>query len=207
MRKNLILAAQVNTLPEHLLTTGFAAVGHDEVISTLDNANLWLGPRDPLEQLPNFKQIIPYAVFRVGDQFVAYNRAPAGGEERLHGQWSIGFGGHIDLEDVQYFFTRGGIHIAPTLETAVYREVEEELAVLCCEDDFKWVGFVNDAETEVGAVHLGVVTIIELDHKPEPNEDAIRDLKLYTLDELRERRGQFELWSALLIDHMADHLK
>lgn len=50
-----------------------------------------------------FKQIIPYVCFNAMNDdgtlmFLAYNRPVTGGESRLHGDTSIGFGGHMDDE-------------------------------------------------------------------------------------------------------------
>lgn len=53
-----------------------------------------------LERSLAARQILPYKVLTQGGKIIAYRRLKAGGEARLYGQTSIGFGGHVDFEDV-----------------------------------------------------------------------------------------------------------
>jgi predicted NUDIX family phosphoesterase len=50
---------------------------------------------------------------------------------------------------------------------------------------------------------LGVVNRFELSsNEVSSNEDAIQDLRFYTLDELRVMRGELETWSQIIVDYL-----
>ena len=100
-------------------------------------------PRAAMERDPRFKQVIPYLVLRDRGRYFLMRRTRAGGDERLHDRFSIGVGGHLNPGDVD-------------LAGGLAREWAEEL-VADFVPEFRLVGFLNDDETEVGRVHLGVV--------------------------------------------------
>src|SRR4051794_24182824 len=58
-------------------------------------------PRSEMETDPSFKQIIPYVVFRSGEDIFCYTRGSSQGEARLHRLRSIGVGGHVDEADAE----------------------------------------------------------------------------------------------------------
>ena len=108
-------------------------------------------PRADAEENPDYKQIIPYvAVVKPGRVF-ASRRLGAGGEARLHGLISIGFGGHINPADDD-----GG---NPLME-GLRRELGEEL---CVESPgaLRFLGVINDDTNAVGSVHLGLLFSLE----------------------------------------------
>jgi predicted NUDIX family phosphoesterase len=101
-----------------------------------------------------YKQIIPYVVVQSFDglgaqRILCYPRH--GTESRLHGLHSCGIGGHIDIQDARDTFEQ-------TVITGMMRELSEELANFN-EDlvDLVYKGIINDIETPVGQVHLGLV--------------------------------------------------
>lgn len=100
-------------------------------------------PRGEMERDPSFKQIIPYLVLRDHDRYFLMQRTSAGADERLHGRYSIGVGGHLNPGD-------GG------LLGGLRREWAEEL-VADFVPEFRLVALLNDDTTAVGAVHLGAV--------------------------------------------------
>ena len=104
-------------------------------------------PRSAMEVDPSHKQLIPYIVLRDGDRYFLMRRTRAGGDARLHDRWSIGVGGHLNPGDDGLL---GGLR----------REWHEEL-VADFDPSFEPVALLNDDTTEVGAVHLGVVFIVD----------------------------------------------
>jgi predicted NUDIX family phosphoesterase len=56
-------------------------------------------PRSAMEVDPSFKQVIPYLVLRDGDRWFLMRRTRGGADARLHDQWSIGVGGHLNPGD------------------------------------------------------------------------------------------------------------
>lgn len=98
---------------------------------------LSLRQRAFLEKNPAYRQVLPYKVItqRVDGErrLLAYRRLRQGGEQRLYGLTSIGFGGHADLEDVVTYPGVGGsdacstIDLESTLRGSSRRELGEEV--------------------------------------------------------------------------------
>jgi predicted NUDIX family phosphoesterase len=146
-------------------------------------------PRDEMERDPAFKQVIPYLVVRDGPSYFLMRRTRAGGDERLHERWSIGVGGHLNEAD-------GG------LEGGLRREWAEEIDA-AFEPDFRFVGLLNDDESDVGRVHVGVVYLAETGGRPV----AVREVeklsgRMATREETAAVVDRMETWSALVFEHL-----
>ena len=196
--QRMILAVARDGLPSAARETSFIPATHEQMLTWLHKSGLWIGPRAVLEEMPQYRQIIPYVALRVGDRYVKYTRTPAGGEARLHGRVSIGLGGHIDLSDVR---VEGDcVDLERTLSLSAEREVDEELHGVETVSR-EWVGLLVDNDTSVGQVHIGVVALWTLKAAPHgAAEDAIGGVGLTTLDDLLADRTRLETWSALLGD-------
>lgn len=163
----------------------------------LDPANNFFLSRDAAEEDPSHKQIIPYALFHHRGKFLRYFRTKATGEQRLAAKASLGIGGHINTDDAA----------AASLERSTYlngveREIAEELQI-----EGPWsqriAALLNDDSTEVGAVHLGVVHVVELASENVTSNDAtLSGLAWHTPEELRAERDRLETWSQILLDHL-----
>ncbi len=167
----------------------------DRYLKTLfDPAYTRYMPRPEAEEDPSFKQLIPYCVFRCGDDVFQYTRGTKQGESRLHAKKSVGVGGHIstldrDNSDEPYL-------------AGMERELEEEVEI---ETGFatQLVGLINDDSNEVGQVHLGVVHIFELDEpKVEPCEESMIEAGFAPLTELVREIDQFETWSQICLKYL-----
>ena len=123
----------------------------------LDPANNFFMDRANAEEDPSHKQIIPYAIFHHEGRYLHYTRGKSGGESRLHAQGSVGIGGHINPVD-----ERADPLGRKTYLAGVEREIEEELKINGSHKN-RIVALLNDDSNEVGAVHLGVVHIFDLD--------------------------------------------
>jgi hypothetical protein len=96
---------RVLCLPRHVLPVNWIVESVCEPLSWsgfrhgLEGAaGLWM-PRSAAECDPSFKQLIPYVVVKRSDTgtIACYRRR--GSEDRLHGLWSVGIGGHVDEGD------------------------------------------------------------------------------------------------------------
>jgi predicted NUDIX family phosphoesterase len=173
------------------------------VLEGEDGQGLWIGPRGILEADQRFRQILPYVVLKVGDKFVKYDRQPSGGEARLHGLASIGFGGHIEAEDVIFDHQTSRVKLMQTIMQNATRELREELSFTRGVGfRSEWAGVLVDMSNDVGLVHVGVVGFWHLAAMPESNEDDIGGLELLSLEELHARRDQLESWSQLIVDDL-----
>lgn len=173
---------------------GFSSNVDKYVTKLLDPAHTSFRPRNQVEEDPSFKQLIPYCIFRHEGQVFFYKRGKKGGEGRLHSKRSIGIGGHISSTDRMTGDRR-------YLE-AMHREISEEVFL---ESGFKdcCVGLINDDETPVGQVHLGIVHIFDLDiAKVRPREESILETGFAKPAELLQVIDQFETWSQICLKHL-----
>lgn len=160
--------------------------------------------REEAEKDPSHKQIIPYGIFCYQGKILHYTRGGAGGEARLHDKGSLGIGGHINPIDWQ-----GADHGLATYMAGVEREVQEELNFGCAYTQ-RVIGVINDDSNEVGAVHLGLVHLFELDGDAvSSNEDAIANIRFFSPEELREAPlfSKLETWSQLSLDLLSQQSK
>lgn len=153
--------------------------------------------RGDMEEDPSYKQLISYCLLEnEHGEILVYERLSGGGEARLHGQSSIGVGGHMN--DVL-----GAESINEVLRVNAQRELEEEVGL--SEQDsqnMEYIGFINDDNNEVGKVHIGVVFKITV---------STNDVEAKETDTLRikwvekgniESYDDFETWSALILQDL-----
>jgi predicted NUDIX family phosphoesterase len=153
--------------------------------------------RGEMEEDPSFKQLIPYAIFRHRDaagrvSVFQYTRGKGQGEARLRSKRSVGVGGHIAIED------RTSDDAVPYAE-GMRRELEEEIIIDTPYTE-QCVGLINDDETPVGRVHLGVVHILDVE-KPavHPREEDILEAGFRPVEELLADLDGFETWSQICL--------
>jgi len=153
-------------------------------------------PRGEMEEDPSFKQLIPYCVFRYTDpdgtvSLFQYTRGKGMGESRLHSKRSIGIGGHISTLDANE---------SSPYEKGMQRELDEEVTI-STQFSQTCVGLINDDETEVGKVRLGVVHIFDVE-SPDitPNEDDIIESGFVPVSEMKKELERFESWSAICLE-------
>jgi predicted NUDIX family phosphoesterase len=191
---------------EHVLVVPaalFHEIGHFQGFCTeparyletlLDPVHTSYRARNEVEDDPGFKQLIPYCVFRCSGRVYHYKRGKLQGERRLHSKRSIGVGGHISTHDR----TETGSAYLDGLR----RELDEEV-VLDTTYRERCVGLINDDETEVGRVHLGIVHLFDLDQpKVRPREESMIETGFADPADLNRHRDEFETWSQICLDHL-----
>lgn len=199
--------SQVHT--EHVLvvpTAEFHKIGHFQGFSReidryltglLQPAFISYRPRGQMEQDPSFKQLIPYVIFRHRDaegrvSLFQYTRGKGQGETRLHAKRSVGIGGHISSDDAAVVGSQ-------PYEEGLRRELAEEVAINTPYRE-QCVGLINDDESEVGRVHLGVVHIFDVEQPAvEPRETDICQTGFRPIEELLAELDQFETWSKICL--------
>ena len=173
---------------------GFCAEPERYLLALLVPELIQYRERSKVEEDPSLKQIIPYVVFRSGDQVFCYTRGKTQGEARLHRLRSLGVGGHVSEEDA------GGRKTLDAYHSAMRRELEEEVAVMS-PGRLRMVGLINDDSTPVGQVHLGVVHLFELDQPDvQPREEGLAEARFLPLSDVLAIRKEFETWSQICID-------
>jgi predicted NUDIX family phosphoesterase len=189
-------------------TSRFHALGHFQGFSAdmsrylpalLDGDDLAYRPRGEMEQDPSFKQLIPYVIFRYVDasgvtQVFQYTRGGGQGEKRLHAKRSVGVGGHISTEDAADGATHRDVY-----REGMLRELAEEVVIDAPYRE-QCVGLINDDETPVGQVHLGVVHVCDVDGPLVRNREAdILDAGFRPVSELLASIDHFESWSQIVL--------
>lgn len=197
---------QVLVVPRSLLEEigifqGIKGEGVEQALEKLlDPANHFFMDRAEAEEDPTHKQLIPYCVFRHGDQLLHYTRGKSGGENRLHAKISVGVGGHINPVD-----TGGGRTGRAAYFAAVEREIDEELDIPGGYQQ-RIVALLNDDTNPVGQVHLGVVHLVELpDGNVTSKEDALSELSFSSISDLNgPLHERLETWSQHCVRHFVD---
>jgi predicted NUDIX family phosphoesterase len=149
----------------------------------------------------SLQQIIPYVLFKAGDEIFSYVRGKNAGESRLVGNRSIGVGGHINPGDEVLFNKKEVSADRAVYLEAVIREIKEEVIV---EERYepKIIGLIKDESNAVGRVHFGIVHVCELTG---PNvrkrEQQITRAQFMKINELLGvRRKELETWSELALE-------
>ena len=151
-----------------------------------------------METDPSFKQLIPYVIcrYQLEDgplQLFNYTRGKGQGEARLRSKVSIGIGGHISDCD----------HREDTNETyleGMRRELEEEVVIDTSYREHV-AGLINDDQTDVGRVHLGVVHIFDVESPDvRPRETEILEAGFRDATALFEIRNSMESWSSICME-------
>jgi predicted NUDIX family phosphoesterase len=153
-------------------------------------------PRNEVEKDPGFKQLIPYVIFRHVDSsgrpsVFQYTRGRGQGEGRLHSKHSVGIGGHISAID-------SGEHaVGNPYQEGMRRELEEEVAIDTPYTP-RCVGLINDDQTEVGSVHLGVVHLFDVARPAVlPRETEIIECGFRPVEAILADMTGFETWSEI----------
>ena len=178
---------------------GFTAEIAKYLPALLEGGDLGYRPRSEMEQDPSFKQLIPYVLFRFTDadksvHLFQYTRGGGQGEKRLHAKRSVGIGGHISSDDAAKKSANHDVY-----REGMLRELTEEVII---ETQYreKCVGLINDDETPVGQVHLGVVHICDVDNRGvRPREEDILDAGFRPVEEILAEIERCETWSQIVV--------
>lgn len=178
---------------------GFSADMDRYLPALLEGDDLAYRARGEMEQDPSFKQLIPYVVFRYVDpqgvvHAFQYTRGGGQGEKRLHAKRSVGVGGHISADD----HTGGATH-HDVYREGMLRELAEEVII---DSPYRetCVGLINDDETPVGQVHLGVVHLCDVERPAVRNRETdILDAGFRPVGEILADLDRFESWSQIVV--------
>jgi len=177
---------------------GFTSEVDRYVSVLLDPAHTSYRPRSEVENDPSYKQLIPYVLFCHDDgagreTIFQYTRGMKQDESRLRGRRSVGIGGHIAVRDCP----ANGIGNA--YSEGMTRELAEEVAI---ETPYReqCIGLINDDETAVGRVHLGIVHIFDVERPAVVAREAeIVDGSFRPVVEILPHLDDFEMWSQICL--------
>ncbi|MBP1705834.1 MAG: hydrolase [Chloroflexi bacterium] len=160
--------------------------GLEVLEAAVASAGVYL-PRAVAEHDPSRKQVIPYLVLRDGQLTFLMRRTRAGGDPRLHDRRSIGIGGHLNPGD-------------DGIAGGLAREWHEEL-VADFVPEYRFLGLLNDDDTDVGRVHLGAVFVADAGGRPVAVRETHKlEGRFAPATEVRAARPDMETWSQLAWD-------
>lgn len=184
-----VLGVERGQLPASCGWRGVAYGRLASIIETIEQRGTYRA-RSEVEEDASWKQIIPYVVLRDRGRIFLMRRTREGSDARLHDRYSIGIGGHVNPPE--------------GLQAGLEREWSEELEADWT-PDFRLVGLLNDDTDPVGAVHMGVVYLVEARGRAV----AIRETEklegafVAPLDILRVY-DRLETWSSLVYDFLTE---
>jgi predicted NUDIX family phosphoesterase len=155
--------------------------------------------RNEAEHDKRYKQLIPYVLIFCGDRILRYRRGKGGQENRLHGLYSVGIGGHISEEDNGLFTDQLGYR------EGMRRELMEEVQIEATNEAA--VAVLNDDSTEVGFVHFGVVHVMQV-----PTEEIVGRRsgivapEFVAVGEATMTLSSYETWSQLCLKEIPELL-
>jgi predicted NUDIX family phosphoesterase len=164
--------------------------------------------RSYAERSPHLKQVIPYGVVEVDGRVLHVKRSKRGGDARLHDKHSIGIGGHLEPRDLSAERAAERTRGRDLITAGARRELEEELAVRGVYE-MQPVGLINDDTNPVGAVHVGVILLVNVSGSVDIREREQLEGRLSSLEELGallDRGADFETWSKLLVPRLGELL-
>ena len=218
-----VVLAYPSDLINRLLPEGFSGptLSREEFgVQALHHA-VWEN-RALLKERAQEKQAIDYSIFihpvadpEEADTISLYQRAKTVGEEKLMGNFSVGYGGHVDQPDRQVD-ADGYTLFVPTLNASHEREVRgEEISItgpitqdaqLPVEQQSAHAGWINDNSNAIGQIHFAAVTITTLPYgsiitSNEPNQVIQKPVTLAELQALDNK----ENWTAILAQALAPY--
>lgn len=143
-------------------------------------------------------QLVSVFVVRNGSRVLTYKRTRRLPESRLHGFYSLSFGGHLNPDDVAPLFdVLDAKQWLPWLE----RELREEVSFgRTATTQIEFRGLLYDDSREVSRQHLGLVydvKVSDADYRI-GERGFLMDPRYESADEIRARLDQFENWSVML---------
>ncbi len=198
----MVLCSRTADLPAAWLPeAGCIPLSEDQLKATLAPIRpVWL-PRSQAETDASYKQWISYTLLAdPHGRWAAYPRQ--GSETRLHGNWSLGIGGHVNPVDQPAVVVPGDSLWSRLLWNGFQRELAEEYPS-AVQGQSRFLGLIHEHLTPVGRVHLGAVFLHRTALPPAPPsaelsglvwlDPALLDTPAWPLD-------RFELWSRLALD-------
>lgn len=178
-------------------------------------SSLVVAQRARLEKDEQYRQLLPYVIIRKAsttpNEFIyyPYQRLNGVGEEKLAGMVSIGYGGHIDLNDI-IVDSNSVIDLRQTIFDATERELDEEVVLngtppLIRTEFDKNIQFDNtfivDSSVEVNKFHAGIImtNTIASYRNIDTKEKELKFLQPMTAKELLESGLPLESWTEIYL--------
>lgn len=155
--------------------------------------------RSAAEDDPGFKQLVSYTLFLSDKRIFVMKRLKAQSESRLHGLLSVGVGGHMNpVPKIQWPGRRRISDLKSIAGLNTVREIREEVCV-AGNPAIAILGFLNDDHNEVGKVHLGIVSVVNLPSPLLAVKETDKMMGAWIPLKDMKAAGRFESWSTLIL--------
>ena len=147
-------------------------------------------------------QLVSVFVVRSGERILTYKRTKRLPESRLHGVYSLAFGGHLNPDDLLPLLNIFDPALGYPL---LKRELNEEVRFESPDPPkIRYWGLLYDDSRPVSRQHLGITYEISVpDDKFQIGERGfLTDAKYESLQQIGDRLSAFENWSAILYKKM-----
>lgn len=155
--------------------------------------------RRDAEEDPSVIQLVSAFVVQWRGRYLTYKRAKRLPESRLHGYYSITFGGHLNPDDIPGLFN---IFDPAEGYSFLWRELSEELRLSKnAVKRISYRGLLYDDSRPVSRQHVGIVYDVELSTGKYTigERGFLIDSKFEGLDAVISRLGEFENWSEIVV--------
>jgi len=195
--RNVLVQDAKELLSHRRMKEGFEIIDPRTALKLFDSINNgFFQSRYDCEYDELILQPIPYVLlFGPNDKIFSYTRAENirdYGDSRLFGKYSVGLGGHVNIEDAPEY-----------IESCIRREVfKEEVRVTGKISKPMLVGTLMAYDTPVDRVHLGLIFKIHTTGDVVPAESSITFGEMKDLKLLKDNISYYETWSKVLIPHL-----
>ena len=148
--------------------------------------------RDDVEGSPIYVQIVAYTLVFDSVRKRIFCARRKSGDERLKDSYCLGFGGHVNIDD---------LNLTDTVGATARRELREELEIRARKLNLNHIGYVRDLSSSTSE-HLGVIYYIDTGSVFIREKDKFEG-RWISYDELKEvYYGKLESWSRYSIDYL-----
>ena len=148
--------------------------------------------RDDVEGSPIYVQIVAYTLVFDSVRKRIFCARRKSGDERLKDSYCLGFGGHVNIDD---------LNLTDTVGATARRELREELEIRARKLNLNHIGYVRDLSSSTSE-HLGVIYYIDTGSVFIREKDKFEG-RWISYDELKEvYYGKLESWSRYSVDYL-----
>lgn len=174
-------------------------------LSILDLIDIKYCERKKAENRNDIRQLVSYAYIYHDTSVLAFEKGTYTSDSgEFVGKQSIGFGGHLNHDDLSLFDDN-----PVGLEANILREINEELYIISKTliqniVSITFRGFLLDSSTENGKRHLGLAAAINLGTRLDLENPSlgIRNLRWLSMRSTPNSFERFEIWSQYLFRHI-----
>jgi len=190
LHDEMILVVKRHTLLGTTAWHGLQHVNMETCMQIINEKREFL-PRSLMETDQNYKQIIPYLIFKHSNRYFLMQRRTQASEKRLQNKYSLGIGGHIRKEDCD------GATIFDWAKREFHEEVTHNGNLTITP-----LGLLNDDTNAVGRVHIGLVLLLESDSDTIAIKSELKSGQLLTLAECAAYVDTMETWSQIVYAYL-----